>query len=176
MGCTQSVTDAQSNPQDPFDNKDETTTPVKRSTSLPLPRSSSSPYRINKKHSSSNNSQSPNKRMIVARAKIKRLGSGSWTSDRKNKIRGLGRDRLKKRARNNNEDVKLSNPTDPTDFLGIVSKNDFIMDSYAIGKGSFGFVVLGKHKRNNITYALKQTRKVDVIKKKGTAHLAKINT
>jgi serine/threonine protein kinase len=87
--------------------------------------------------------------------------------DRKNKIRGLGRDRLKKRARNNNEDVKLSNPTDPTDFLGIVSKNDFIMDSYAIGKGSFGFVVLGKHKRNNITYALKQTRKVDVIKKKG---------
>ena len=87
MGCTQSVTDAQSNPQDPFDNKDETTTPVKRSTSLPLPRSSSSPYRINKKHSSSNNSQSPNKRMIVARAKIKRLGSGSWTSDRKNKIR-----------------------------------------------------------------------------------------
>ena len=45
--------------------------------------------------------------------------------------------------------------------------NDFIMDSYAIGKGSFGFVRLGKNKKNSLTYAIKQTRKIDVCKKKG---------
>ena len=44
--------------------------------------------------------------------------------------------------------------------------SDFIMDKYAIGKGSFGFVILAKSKINNMTYALKQTRKVDVVKKK----------
>ena len=41
------------------------------------------------------------------------------------------------------------------------------MDSYAIGKGSFGFVRLGKNKKNSLTYAIKQTRKIDVCKKKG---------
>ena len=56
---------------------------------------------------------------------------------------------------------------DPDGLAGLNLKtSDFIMDEYAIGKGSFGYVRLGKAKANGKTYALKQTRKVDVIAKK----------
>lgn len=159
MGCAQSTIRPPPNPQDPFDEEEPESSKKK------LPRSSSSsPYRINRRNSTgSTNSNSPSKRMVAARAKIKRSGSGSWTNDRKDKIRALGKARIQHRG----NDAQSPNKTDPTSFLGVVSKNDFIMDSYAIGKGSFGFVVLGKHKRNSMTYALKQTRKIDVIKKKG---------
>ena len=169
MGCAQSIA-AAPNPNegnlDATSNMDAAST---KSTPSSLPRSSStsssSPYRIRRKNSGGPSS----KRMLVARAKLKRSGSSSsgWTNDRKGKIRSLGRARLNSNKNQNDSNVCLD-PGDPTSPLpGNVSSNDFIMDSYAIGKGSFGFVRLGKHKRTSLTYAIKQTRKVDVVKKKG---------
>tara|TARA_B100000780_G_C20658150_1_gene262064 strand:- start:62 stop:430 length:369 start_codon:yes stop_codon:yes gene_type:complete len=111
------------------------------------------------------------KRMLAARAKLKRSGSSStnWTLDRKDKIRSLGRAaRMKGIKKNNNSSSSSSstsssmNPeqlsTTSLQLSPPVTAGDFIMDTYAIGKGSFGFVRLAKHKRNSVTYALKQVR------------------
>ena len=165
--CSQSTNTAASNPQDPLEDgrKTEPTPTPRRNSSSPA-SSSGSPYRIKRSNSVGSSSTSSNKKAIVARAKIRRAGSGSWTADRKSAIRGLGRARLKKKNSEEKSAAGVS-PTDASQPLGAISKTDFIMDSYAIGKGSFGFVRLGKHKRNSMCYALKQTRKIDIVKKKG---------
>lgn len=128
---------------------------------------SSSPTR---KTSSSSLRASAKRREMLARVRRgSDQGPTQWTLARRDKIRSLGRKRaIGKRNRRDDESRNVLNCGDPSQLGGSYLKtSDFIMDSYAIGKGSFGFVILAKSKKNNLTYALKQTRKVDVIKKKG---------
>lgn len=171
MGCEQSTSSA-GNPQDNGmeEEKKLTKTPSSLSSSTSsskrspnnLKRSNSSPYRINVEAATAS------KRILAARAKLQRSRSSStnWTLDRKDKIRSLGRAAkmkgIKKNSRTSSSTSSSMNPeqlaTTSLQLSPSVSADDFIMDTYAIGKGSFGFVRLAKHKRNSVTYALKQVR------------------
>ncbi len=144
-------------------------------------RGPSSPYKVEKgggggkaqpKRRHSTGSMNSKRRETLARMRNGPKGSTQWTNARRDKIRGLGKKKImgnkRSRSRGGRDGVDQGLHCGTGSSLGgVLTTSDFIMDSYAIGKGSFGFVILAKHKANNMTYALKQTRKVDVVKKKG---------
>ena len=121
MGCQQSLSSPSPNPNEPTDEQatqDNTATPSSTSKSkLPRSNSTESPYRIRRKNSgSSGGSNSSSKRMLVQRAKLKRSGSSNWTTDRKSKIRNLGRARIKNKDQDSTQ--PSGDPGNPTSHLG----------------------------------------------------------
>ena len=140
----------------------------------------SSPYKVDKKgggetepkRRNSTGSMNSKRRETLARGRKGPKGSTQWTNARRDKIRGLGKKKAMTMHRRNSSGGGRGNEEgllcgSGSSLGGVLTTSDFIMDTYAIGKGSFGFVILAKSKSNNMTYALKQTRKVDVVKKKG---------
>ena len=137
---------------------------------------------------------SHDKQTVGAKKESKK--SSAWNSTRKAKIRAVGRmgaiatdskaaQRARIRTRRNSKQEAVAGKTSTSTSSGSgplipgisgqlpnnLTTNSFILDEYAIGKGSYGYVRLGKLKSTGATYALKQTRKVDIVKKRAMRYV-----
>jgi hypothetical protein len=118
-------------------------------------------------------------------------GGKAWNNSRKAKIRAVGRlaamhndSKAAQRANIRNsrnkkqESMKQESIGGGALITGVsgqlpsdLTTASFILDEYAIGKGSYGYVRLGKLKSSGATYALKQTRKVDIVQKRAMRYV-----